>query len=78
MSSEQVVRWGWNTQGWASPWSSERDDLLYGCGAIDFAGSGMVSAALAAGGVGFGVKEGNKGRKEGRKDDGCSHLACTP
>ncbi|CAM9149020.1 unnamed protein product [Ectocarpus sp. 4 AP-2014] len=37
-----VVRWGWNSHGWASAWSSTRDDLLFGCGVIDFAGSGVV------------------------------------
>lgn len=40
--ANQVVRWGWNANGWASPWSDTRDDLLFGCGAIDFAGSGVV------------------------------------
>ncbi|CAN0088594.1 unnamed protein product [Ectocarpus sp. 4 AP-2014] len=39
-----VVRWGWNSHGWASAWSSTRDDLLFGCGVIDFAGSGVVHA----------------------------------
>mmetsp|Transcript_75966 Transcript_75966/g.216768 ORF Transcript_75966/g.216768 Transcript_75966/m.216768 type:complete len:447 (-) Transcript_75966:186-1526(-) len=40
-----VVCWGWNTQGWASAWKSVDDDanpLLFGCGVIDFAGSGVV------------------------------------
>ncbi|CAM9557233.1 unnamed protein product [Pylaiella littoralis] len=37
-----VARWGWNAIGWASPWSDTRDDLLFGCGVIDFAGSGVV------------------------------------
>jgi len=31
---------GWNSQGWASAWREE--DLLFGCGMIDFAGSGVV------------------------------------
>eukprot|EP00904_Undaria_pinnatifida_P010283 jgi/Undpi1/6385/HiC_scaffold_20.g08866.m1 len=39
-----VVRWSWNPQGWASPWSSDTSHLLFGCGAIDFAGSGVVHA----------------------------------
>ncbi|CAN0375223.1 unnamed protein product, partial [Scytosiphon promiscuus] len=39
-----VVRWGWNAQGWASAWSDSGDHLLFGCGAIDFAGSGVVHA----------------------------------
>ncbi|CAN0032148.1 unnamed protein product, partial [Ectocarpus sp. 12 AP-2014] len=39
-----VVRWGWNSHGWASAWSSTRDNLLFGCGVIDFAGSGVVHA----------------------------------
>lgn len=42
-----VVCWGWNTQGWASAWKSvtygeESNPLLFGCGVIDFAGSGVV------------------------------------
>lgn len=40
-----VVCWGWNTGGWASAWkSADTDDnpLLFGCGVIDFAGSGVV------------------------------------
>lgn len=41
--TNQVVRWGWNANGWASPWSDTRDNLLFGCGSIDFAGSGVVS-----------------------------------
>lgn len=38
----KVVRWGWNTFGWASAFS---DDPLFGCGALDFAGTGVVSQA---------------------------------
>ena len=40
-----VVCWGWNTQGWASAWKTDDTDenpLLFGCGVIDFAGSGVV------------------------------------
>ncbi|CAM9265764.1 unnamed protein product [Ectocarpus fasciculatus] len=45
-----VVHWGW-AGGWASAWVEE--DLLFDCGVIDFAGSGVVHmtgglAALAA------------------------------
>ncbi|CBJ33346.1 ammonium transporter (ISS) [Ectocarpus siliculosus] len=45
-----VVHWGWGG-GWASAWVDE--DLLFDCGVIDFAGSGVVHmtgglAALAA------------------------------
>lgn len=35
-----VVHWGWNVGGWASAWRTE--DLLFQCGATDFAGSGVV------------------------------------
>lgn len=42
----KVVRWGWNIFGWASPMSDTRDDLLFGCGAIDFAGTGVVRQKL--------------------------------
>lgn len=34
-----VVHWGW-AGGWASAW--REDDLLFDCGVIDFAGSGVV------------------------------------
>ncbi|CAM9577292.1 unnamed protein product, partial [Phaeothamnion confervicola] len=34
------ARWMWSVSGWLSPWRS--DELLFGCGAIDFAGSGVV------------------------------------
>lgn len=35
-----VVHWGW-ADGWASAFNEE-GDLLFGCGVIDFAGSGVV------------------------------------
>ncbi|CAM9543143.1 unnamed protein product [Chrysoparadoxa australica] len=35
-----VVHWAWSSQGWISPF--REDDLLFGCGASDFAGSGVV------------------------------------
>merc|ERR1719267_210994 len=35
-----VVHWGWSGDGWASAWREK--DLLVGCGAVDFAGSGVV------------------------------------
>ncbi|GMI28298.1 hypothetical protein TeGR_g12923 [Tetraparma gracilis] len=34
-----VVHWGWNG-GWGGAWRTE--DLLFGCGVTDFAGSGVV------------------------------------
>jgi len=37
-----VVHWGWNTEGWATAWTSDNDALLFGCGVVDFAGSGVV------------------------------------
>ncbi|CAM9690808.1 unnamed protein product [Discosporangium mesarthrocarpum] len=48
-----VVHWGWHSEGWASPWTEEASDTLFGCGATDFAGSGVVhmtggAAALIA------------------------------
>jgi len=36
-----VVCWGWNVTGWASAWRTD-EDLLFGCGLIDFAGSTVV------------------------------------
>lgn len=35
-----IVHWGWAGEGWASAW--REDDLLFDCGVIDFAGSGVV------------------------------------
>ncbi|XP_058101422.1 ammonium transporter 1 member 1-like [Magnolia sinica] len=35
-----VSHWFWNADGWASP--ARSDDLLFGSGVIDFAGSGVV------------------------------------
>lgn len=37
-----VVHWGWSADGWASPWSEDPNTRLFDCGAIDFAGSGVV------------------------------------
>lgn len=37
-----VAHWAWSAEGWASPWLEDEDDLLFGCGVIDFAGSGVV------------------------------------
>jgi len=36
-----IVCWGWNVTGWASAWRTD-EDLLFGCGLIDFAGSAVV------------------------------------
>lgn len=36
-----VSHWFWSTDGWASPFRSD-GDFLFGTGAIDFAGSGVV------------------------------------
>ncbi|CAN0228624.1 unnamed protein product, partial [Hapterophycus canaliculatus] len=36
-----VVHWAWSSGGWASAFVEE-DDLLFGCGLLDFAGSGVV------------------------------------
>ena len=43
-----VVHSGWSGNGWASAW--REDDLLFGCGVTDFAGSGIVHlcGAIAA------------------------------
>jgi Amt family ammonium transporter len=43
-----VVHSGWSGNGWASAWREE--DLLFGCGVTDFAGSGVVhlTGAVAA------------------------------
>lgn len=40
----QVVHWAWHADGWASPYrrADEGAPLLAGCGAADFAGSGVV------------------------------------
>ena len=37
-----VVHWGWSGDGWASAWKDEQADKLFGAGALDFAGSGVV------------------------------------
>ncbi|CAM9643274.1 unnamed protein product [Ascophyllum nodosum] len=44
-----VAHWVWSDKGWASP-GNDTEDLLFGCGAIDFAGSGVVhmTGGLAA------------------------------
>lgn len=47
----QVVHWAWHSHGWASP--MRESSPLAGCGAADFAGSGVVhmvggTAALVA------------------------------
>jgi ammonium transporter, Amt family len=41
-----IVHWTWSIDGWLS---STREDgpLLFGCGALDFAGSGVVSRRTA-------------------------------
>ncbi|CAM9314187.1 unnamed protein product, partial [Chrysoparadoxa australica] len=46
-----VVHWGWAVDGWASAFNTNTtDDLLFGCGVIDFAGSVVVhyTGGLAA------------------------------
>ena len=35
-----VAHNGWSATGWASPWREK--DILFGCGLLDFAGSGVV------------------------------------
>ncbi|CAM9383190.1 unnamed protein product, partial [Sphacelaria rigidula] len=47
-----VVHWAWHSEGWASPYRNTLPPLA-GCGAADFAGSGVVhmvggTAALVA------------------------------
>eukprot|EP00903_Cladosiphon_okamuranus_P006451 g6311.t1 len=37
-----VAHWAWSQEGWASPWLADEDDLLFGCGVTDLAGSGVV------------------------------------
>ncbi|CAM9166941.1 unnamed protein product [Chrysoparadoxa australica] len=46
-----LARWSWHSMGWASPWSDDGDSRLFGCGAIDFAGSGVVH--MTGGLIGF-------------------------
>lgn len=36
-----MAHWAWSEKGWASP-SNDAEHLLFDCGAIDFAGSGVV------------------------------------
>lgn len=46
-----MLHWVWSDQGWASPYrSADKNLLLFGCGALDIGGSGVVhfSAGLAA------------------------------
>ncbi|CAB1096928.1 unnamed protein product [Ectocarpus sp. CCAP 1310/34] len=37
-----VAHWAWSDGGWASARRADDDDLLFGCGVTDFAGSGVV------------------------------------
>mmetsp|Transcript_23009 Transcript_23009/g.33385 ORF Transcript_23009/g.33385 Transcript_23009/m.33385 type:complete len:486 (-) Transcript_23009:187-1644(-) len=37
-----VVHWGWSAEGWATAWTEDPDILLFDCGVVDFAGSGVV------------------------------------
>lgn len=37
-----VAHWAWSNDGWASPYLSDDDDLLLGCGVADFSGSAVV------------------------------------
>ncbi|CBJ34025.1 ammonium transporter (Partial), partial [Ectocarpus siliculosus] len=37
-----VAHWAWSDGGWASARLADDDDLLFGCGVTDFAGSGVV------------------------------------
>ncbi|CAN0297196.1 unnamed protein product, partial [Ectocarpus sp. 12 AP-2014] len=37
-----VAHWAWSDGGWASARLADDDDLLFACGVIDFAGSGVV------------------------------------
>jgi Amt family ammonium transporter len=48
-----VCHWAWSSTGWASPFLTDMDNLLFGCGLLDFAGctvihlTGGVSALVA-------------------------------
>jgi ammonia channel protein AmtB len=37
-----TARWAWYPNGWATALNSDSSNLLFGCGTIDFAGSGVV------------------------------------
>jgi len=43
-----IACWAWNDKGWASAYRAD-EDALFGCGVLDFAGSGVVHLT---GGVG--------------------------
>jgi ammonia channel protein AmtB len=37
-----AARWAWYPNGWATALNADSSNLLFGCGTIDFAGSGVV------------------------------------
>ena len=37
-----IARWAWFSEGWATALNPDSSKLLFGCGTIDFAGSGVV------------------------------------
>lgn len=37
-----VIHWGWDVNGWMSPFREDTDDLFMASGYVDFAGSGLV------------------------------------
>jgi ammonium transporter, Amt family len=59
-----VVHWGWDANGWLSPFR-DADDLLIGNGYIDFAGSGIVhtvgGTAGLMGAIAVGARRGKFG-----------------
>uniref|UniRef100_A0A7S1UFZ4 Ammonium transporter n=1 Tax=Phaeomonas parva TaxID=124430 RepID=A0A7S1UFZ4_9STRA len=60
-----VACWGWNGDGAFSAWSGDKDDVLFGCGAVDFAGSGVVhmtgGVAALSGAIWAGPRNGRFG-----------------
>ncbi|CAN0261282.1 unnamed protein product [Phaeothamnion confervicola] len=42
-----IVHFVWSTGGWASAFNADESKLLFDCGAIDFAGSGVVGGVSA-------------------------------
>jgi Amt family ammonium transporter len=68
-----VVHWGWSGDGWASAWKDDQADKLFGCGVIDFAGSGVVhmvgGTAALVGAIVIGPRKGRFDPETGEPRD---------
>jgi len=60
-----VLHWAWSDAGWASPWrSSDQRALLFGCGALDTSGSGVVHLSAGLVSLGFVMAISNVNRED--------------